>query len=242
MKKGIIAIQFYGGDKAKAMRLARLIADIEPVRRDDIDFVFIARADCDHDSATAEYVSRKFNVRKLKCLSLGTGHPWGCWVLWFSLMEWFYHMKSQGKISDYKWVFAIEADCVPISKTWIDECDAEFERFNTCMVGAESSDTFNCSQHLNGNVMVTGNPDFLKWLVMGITVSGVPVKQPWDIYLFPKFTEWGVGFSEKNLNRCGQRTMEHREFEWLRKHGWAFVHGVKDDSLIHHAREALIRR
>jgi len=240
MKKGTIAVQFWAGDKAKAMRLAKFIADLEPVRRDDIDFVFIARWDCDHDEVAVAHVSRKFNVRKLRCVAHGEGHPWGCWVIWFSLMEWFYHMKSQNKIPDYKWIMALEADVVPISKNWINECDEEFARLNTCLVGAESSDTFNCSQHLNGNIMVTGNLDFLKWLVMGVTMTGVPPKQPWDIYLFPKFTEWGVGFSQKNLNRCGQRTMEFKEYEWLKKQGWAFIHGVKDDSLYHFSRTVLL--
>lgn len=239
MKKGIIAIQYWKGDIKKAMRLARLIADNEPTRRDDVDFVFIARADCDHDNAAAEYVSRKFNVRKLRCLARASGHPWGCWVLWFSLIEWFYQSKQAGKIPDYQWIFPFEADCVPISKTWINECHDEFIRLNTSLVGSE---TFHWQQHLNGNLMVTGNMDFLKWLVHGVTVTGVPQREPWDIYLFPKFTQWGVGFSEKIMNRCGQRTMERKEFDWLQKHGWAFIHGVKDDSLYHWARTSLLGR
>src|SRR5689334_11271215 len=110
-KKGIIAVQYWQGDRAKAMRLARLIADIEPERRDDIDFVFIARADCDHDAKGVEYASRKFNIRKLKCTARATGHPWGCWVLWFTLLDWFY---NSGAFKQYEWIFPFEADCIPI--------------------------------------------------------------------------------------------------------------------------------
>lgn len=239
MKRGIIAIQYWRGDIAKAMRLAKLIADIEPARRDDVDFVFIARADCDHDDATAQYVSRKFNVKKLKCITRGIGHPWGCWVLWYSLMEWFYLGRESGKLPEYRWIMPFEADCVPISKTWINECHDEFLRLNSSLVGSE---TFHWQHHLNGNLMATSNLDFLRWLIRDVTITGVPKREPWDIYLFPKFTHWGVGFSTKIINRCGQRTMEQREFDWLRNHGWAFVHGVKDDSLYHWARTALIGR
>lgn len=239
IKKGIIAIQFWNGDRDKAMRLARFIADIEPARRDDIDLVFIARADSSHDEKTIEYVSRKFNVKKLKCMAHGTGHPWGCWVLWFSLMEWFYHMRASNKIPQYRWIFPFEADCVPISQNWINECDEEFERLNTSLVGSE---TFHWQQHLNGNLMASSDLNFLKWLVMGVTITGVPPREPWDIYLFPKFSQWGVGFSTKIMNRCGQRTMEEKEFKYLQKHGWAFLHGVKDDSLFHWAKTSLIPR
>lgn len=239
MKKGILAIQYWRGDIKKAMRLARFIADLEPTRRDDIDFVFIARADCDHDDATVQYVSRKFNVRKLKCNMRASGHPWGCWVLWYSLMEWFYLGRKSGKLPEYKWIFPFEADCVPISKTWINECHDEFLRLNTSLVGAE---TFHWSEHLNGNLMATSNLDFLSWLIRDVTVTGVPRSEAWDIFLFPKFTQWGVGFSSKIINRCGQRTMEQKEFDWLQKHGWAFVHGVKDDSLMHWAHTALLGR
>lgn len=239
MKKGVIAIQYWRGDIDKAMRLARFIADLEPTRRDDIDFVFIARADCDHDETAVQYVSRKFNVRKLKCIARATGHPWGCWVLWYSLMEWFYLGRQSGKLPEYKWIFPFEADCVPISRTWINECHDEFLRLNTSLVGSE---TFHWQHHLNGNLMATSNLDFLRWLIRDVTVTGVPRKEPWDIYMFPKFTQWGVGFSSKIINRCGQRTMEQKEFDWLRTHGWAFVHGVKDDSLYHWARTALIGR
>lgn len=239
LKKGIIAVQYWAGDRSKAMRLARLIADNEPTRRDDVDFVFIARADCDHDVATIEYVSRKFNVRKLKCLMRATGHPWGCWVLWFSLMEWFWVSLVQNRIPKYDWIFPFEADCVPITKNWINECHDEFKRNGQNILGSE---TFHWQQHVNGNLMASGNPDFLEWVAKGITVNGVPRQEPWDIYLFPKFTQWGVAFSEKIINRCGQRSISRQEFDWLRNHGWAFVHGVKDDSLYHWAHESLVGR
>lgn len=239
MKKGVIAIQYWRGDIDKAMRLARLIADLEPTRRDDVDFVFIARADCDHDEAAVQYVSRKFNVRKLKCIARATGHPWGCWVLWYSLMEWFYLGLQSGKLPEYKWIFPFEADCVPISRTWINECHEEFISSRVNLLGSE---TFHYSQHLNGNLMASSDLDFLKWLIRDVTVAGVPRQEPWDIYLFPKFTQWGVGFSSKIINRCGQRTMEQKEVQWLQSHGWAFVHGVKDDSLFHFSRTGLLGR
>lgn len=239
MKKGILALQFWDGDKKKAMSLARLIADIEPVRRDDVDFVFIARADCDHDPATVEYVSRKFNVRKLKCMVHGAGHPRGCWVLWFSIVEWFYKNLLLKNAPPYKWIFPFEADCVPSSKNWINECHEDFLHHDTCLVGAE---WLHGQHHINGNMMVSSRMDFLKWLTTEVSMSGVPVHEPWDVYLFPKFSQWGVGFSEKIINCYARRTMSRAEFQDFQKQGLAFIHGTKDDSASYWARELLIQK
>lgn len=238
MKKGLIAVQYWEGDKKKAMHLAKLIADIEPVHRDDVDFVFIARADCEHDQETVNHVLRKFNVRKLKCMARATGHPWGCWVLWFSLMEWFYHMRAANKLPSYDWVFPFEADCVPMTKTWINDLHEEFTRHQSMLVGAEWLQGYH---HLNGNMMVSADMQFIKWLVMGVTMGGVPRQEPWDVYLFPKFSQWGVGFSDKFLNAYATRTLSQEEYEKLQQRGLVWLHGVKDDSAAHWARESLVK-
>lgn len=237
MKK-LIAIQYWSGDVKKAMGVARLIADMEPTRRDDVDFAFIARADCKHDLAGIDYVSRKFNVRKLTCKALGTGHPWGCWVLWFSLLEWVYKSKLENSAPDYQWIFPFEADCVPSSKTWINDLDEEFNRLNATMVGAE---WLHGQHHLNGNMVVSGDMNFLKWLVKGITVAGVPRHEPWDVYLFPQFTQWCVGFSKRIINCYARRTISRGEFDDLQKRGLSIIHGVKDDSASHWARAAFVK-
>ena len=60
--KILLALQFWKGDKDQAMRVARLIADLEPRHTDFADFLFVSRFDCEQDLATVEYVSQKFNV------------------------------------------------------------------------------------------------------------------------------------------------------------------------------------
>lgn len=237
MKKGLIAIQYWAGDIKKAMGVARLIADMEPTRRDDIDFAFIARADCKHELGGIDYVSRKFNVRKLTCRMRAVGHPWGCWVLWFSLLEWVYKTKLEGTSPDYKWIFTFEADCVPSSKTWLNDIDEEFIRLNTMLVGAE---WLHGLHHLNGNILVSGDKNFLTWLIKGVTLAGVPPHEPWDVFLFPQFTQWGVGFSKRIINCYARRTMSRVEFDDLRHQGFSVIHGVKDDSALHWARSSFV--
>lgn len=236
MKEGLICLQYWDGDKDKGMRLARFIADLEPTMRTDIDFMFMARADSSFDEATAAYVSRKFNVRNQKPNTRAVGHPHACWVTFFSVLEWVYHMKVAKKCPQYKWVLCFEPDCVPISKTWLNELKEEWDRLNKYVVGSE---TFHWQMHINGNAMYSCDLDFLKWFVTGLTITGCPPREPYDIKLFPLFAQWGAGYSKKIINQCGRPTMPQAAFEEIRRNGWAFVHGVKDDSLFHWATSAL---
>lgn len=236
MKEGLLVLQYWSGDKEKAMRLAKFIADLEPTMREDVDFMFMARADCEHDKATADYVSRKFNVRLMKPKTRAAGHPWACWVTFFSVFEWVFHMKSAGKCPPYKWALCFEPDCVPVNKNWISECRDEWNRLNKYVVGSES---FHWAQHLNGNAMYSCDLSFLRWFVMGQTMSACPPREPYDIWLYPRFVQWGVGASRKIINRCGQPTMSQAEAKYLHEYGYALVHGVKDDSLFHWAETNL---
>lgn len=239
MKEGLIALQFWQGDRDKAMRLAKFIADIEPTKREDVDFLFLARHDCDHDQITVGHVARRFNVQLLKPKTRAVGHPHACWVMFFSVLEWVYHMKAAKKCPQYKWVLCFEPDCTPISKTWIDELKEEWNRLNKAVVGSE---TFHWQMHLNGNAMYSADLNFLKWFVMGLTVNVVPPREPYDIWLFPRFAQWGVGYSRKIANRCGQKTMSNPEAEAIKNMGIALIHGVKDDSLFHWAESTLKRK
>ncbi len=235
MRKGLICLQYWGGDRDKAMRLAKFIADLEPSKRNDVDFLFMARADSSFDAATTAHVSRKFNTFTAKPRLRAAGHPYACWVTFWSVLEWVYNSNLQ--TGHYDWVLCFEPDCVPICKNWINELKDEWQRLNKYVVGSE---TFHWQMHLNGNAMYSGDMKFLEWAVKGLTVQGCPQREPYDIYLFPQFARWGVGYSRKIANRCGQKSMEPKEAEWLReKMGIAFVHGVKDDSLFHWAKTSI---
>lgn len=230
MKQGLICLQYWDGDRDKAMRLARFIADIEPSKREDVDFMFMARADSSFDAATTAHVSRKFHVWTAKPRVRAAGHPYACWVTFFSVMEWLHQHTTRPR---YKWVLCFEPDCVPIGKNWITELIEEWNRLNKYVVGSE---TFHWQMHLNGNAMYSADAKFLEWFVRGLTINGCPQKEPYDLWLFPQFARWGVGYSRKIANRCGQKTMAPDEAKWLReKMGIALVHGVKDDSLHHWA-------
>lgn len=240
MKEGLLCLQFAAHDRARVMRLARFIADIEPRFNESVDVLFVARFDQKHDPATVEYVSRKFHVSTFTAPSRALGYPWGCWVLWFSIAERLYHLKAAGKLPAYKWSFAIEGDTCPLSPTWLAELAAEWDRLKAYVVGAE---TFHWRHHINGNLMLSTDLDFLRWLVLKVTIMGVPPPDAWDIWLFPYFARWGVGFSPRMVNGWGKsRELASADFDALLARKVSFVHGVKDDSLFNLASAALLPR
>lgn len=237
MKEGLICIQYWPGDQKRAYENALLIAENEVKKNNQVDFLFAARFDATHDRKVVDQVARKFDIRQITTKSRATGHPYGCWMLWFSIVEWVYHMRAAGKLPKYKWMFAFEADTAPISKDWIREISEDWDKQKAYVVGSE---TFHWAHHINGNLMLSCDPDFLKWLVMGVTSSGVPTNGAWDIDLFAKFARWGVGFSPRIWNVCGKRNLSQDEFDAARRRGVSFIHGVKSDDLYNLSRKNLL--
>src|SRR6188768_1505525 len=73
----ILNVQFWDGDKEQAMALVRLLADLEPKKRDDVIMLFTARFDCEFDESAIAYASTKFDTYRFKCTRNATGWPNG---------------------------------------------------------------------------------------------------------------------------------------------------------------------
>lgn len=232
MKKGLLALQYYHGDREKAGRLAKLIAALEREKRRDVEFLLVARHDTKHDPATVAALSRKFDVHTHITPTPARGHPWAAWVVWHSIAEW-----VNAQPTSYRFVFTFEADCVPISRNWINEISEAWDEANAFVVGAE---TFHHEHHINGNMMYSGSPIFVRWILNTIGRTGVPLKKPWDIHLFPRFVQWGVHFSKRIWNSCGAPTFKRSDYTEAQQRGVSIVHGCKDDSLFNMVKEDLL--
>lgn len=127
-----LVLQFYSGDgtkehpgdKPQALALAKLIADIEVERREDVLFVFARALDTPLDEELYEagmYVGQKMPVMHLQSkVQSGDGYPGECYELWASavqqLTNWYYQ-QGIGKLEN---LLMMEADAAPMSKDWID--------------------------------------------------------------------------------------------------------------------------
>lgn len=235
----LLVLQFWKGDQAQAMRLARFIADLQPGRCNNADFLFVSRFDCGQDGDTIAYVSKKFNVFSYVSKRRGTGWPDGCNNLWFSSIEWAHSMIKDGKVRPYKALLTFEADCVPLASNWITRLLNEWDKYSQAaqlfVLGALLQAP---GPHINGNAMFSGNPAFTHWLVH--QVSGAPPTAGWDYVLYRDFKRWGCANLPILKSYWGTKTFTETRFNQELAAGTVFIHGVKDDSLLNLARKKFV--
>lgn len=231
----LIALQFWEGDKDRALELAKFIADLEPVKSPLADFLFAMRFDCNTDRSIVDYVARKFNVYVLKSRRRGVGWPIGCNELWFSVMEWIESMIRVKKVPRYKAVFTCEADGCPIQRDWIARMSSEWDRVNAPKPVCIAGPLVEPGPHINGNALLTCHPRFLHWVARRI--GGVREKVGWDFILAKRFQRIGWADIPGMKSLYNTPTFSREQYADMIKNNYIWVHGVKDLSLLHLGRE-----
>lgn len=237
-RKIVLMLQYYDGDKARAMHLAKLIADLQQDKSERFDFAFCPRWDSTFDYEVINRVSRKFNVWQLKGQRRGTGWPHGCNELALDLMQQAYGQVRRRIWNYHKACYLIESDVMPMHKDWLyalsdewDECQAK----GKLVMGAWSP-MHSAVGHINGNMLFS--PD-LVIKVKGI--EGCPARAGWDCFFAPKF--YPVWHKSRQMqNHYDYRSNIPPEILWSSVDGVtqvAVVHGVKDTSAERQVRPKL---
>lgn len=239
--KILIALEFWQGDKAQAMQLARHIADMQPGRCESADFLFVSRFDCAQDPDTIKYVSRKFNTFHYRSPKQGTGWPHGCNELWFGGMEWIYSMIEAKKVPPYKAVFTIESDGLPLQTNWIADLSRKWDELQVIKPVYVAGAILNEGQdgeHVNGQAFFSGSLKFLQWIVK--RVGGAPPNCGWDFWLRKDFKKWG--WAQMPGLRCywNTKTFTPAQYEQEQRDGTVWLHGVKDNTLYTMSRKKLL--
>jgi hypothetical protein len=230
--KVLLAIQFYNGDQTAAEEVARLIADLTPRHRKDVDFMFASRFDCDVSPRIVDYVSRKFDVFSHKGRRREIGWPAGCNALWFDTMAKVYEQSRAKKMPVYDWILTFEGDTAPLCPDWVDKLNAEWvaankERRVDVMGALLPAPVLHC----NGNALFSGRLPFLQHLAE--KVLGCSSRAGWDCILAPMFKQFGWHGSNQMIcqwNRYGNIIEEELDY-WLNE-GMVFHHGIKNPSLL----------
>jgi len=233
--KILLALQFWEGDKSQAMKLARLIADLEPRHSEAADFLFVSRFDCTHDEETVKHVSKKFNVHTYVNRQRGQLWPHGCNSLWFGTMDWVFSYGEAERIPPYKAVLTFEADCAPLMPNWISEISRAWDAAKVKVLGAYQPAP---GPHINGNALFSGDKTFLKWISR--EVGGCTPHGGWDYVMASEFRR--RGWSDCKLFRSWWNTVSVSEetFQQLGREGVAFFHGCKDNSLLEIVRRRFL--
>lgn len=239
----LVVLPFWDGDKAMAMQLARLLADMEVEKSGANDVVFMARRDCKHDRETVGYVSRKFNTYTANTTRPETGWPAGCNAQFFSAVDWCLRGISSAKIPRYKAILILAADVAPLVNDGLLYLHSQWDALSKrgvkvagAMVPGNARNPE--GSHINGDCfLMSGELDFLYWLAKragGVRGGG------WDYSLAPEFAL--KGWADIPGIKSHYRRPSFTEDEWPGhvEAGIKWLHGIKDDSLLKISRRKLL--
>jgi hypothetical protein len=227
MKKILLLLQYWNGDRDMAMKLARIIADLQPNHCDLADFMFFSRFDTSHDLKTEQHVQRKFNIWSATNNRRSAGWPHGCNDLWFGAMDWVYSQQEAKRVPEYKAIFTFEADGVPLTTNWIAELhhawDEQQQKKPTYVYGPLLKFP---DEHINGNALFSGDRKFIYWLAR--RQAGCAPHQGWDYALKDKFRSWGWANCPIMQSYWRKETIGEEEFQQEIQKGTVYIHGIKD--------------
>jgi hypothetical protein len=238
--KFLLALQFWEGDREKAMQTARLIADLQHRRDDRFDFLFSARFDCPHDTKTVEYVSSKFAVHTfINKNRRGEGWPHGPNELWFGTVDHVYNFSHAKRLPPYRAILTFEADAYPLEPNWLSALAAEWDKVESKGVKMLGALQQYPAEHINGNCFVSGELAYLHWITREI--SGCKPSGGWDYVLRDQFKRRGWQDCPLMKSHWGAKTTTPEFLNRLSQEGAVFLHGVKDESVVNYMRNRFLR-
>ena len=248
----ILALQFYEGDMNNAMKLARLLADIEPVPRKDVLLALVCQPGTPFDGRVKEvlsHCSKKFAVEHVVSKYGAKGWADGSGQLWTGTMEHFHEQWKKGLVS-FGAIFTFDGgDGVPLRRDWIDVLKKE----QSCglslgklvvgqrkeMSGGNKAGKWSPRTHVNGN-MILHLMIWDKYPSLHCTPLGASLMMcnTWDMYHADVFLEEvmpsSVICSEWRKNGLNEAIMSDRA-----RHS-AWLHGYRDHDIVDTARRFLL--
>lgn len=225
-----LALQYWVGDEAQALALARLLRDLQKVERKDLYLVLARRADCPMSEEllrTRDYCADMFSVMLLQSDRLETGHPDGCHGLWAGTMAKLHGLWKRGGIPWHagRTVFGCEADTAPLRPDWHTRIEEAHARTLTQGLRVTGPVMDVPMPHVNGNFVLT-----LDLLDDHPGLLTCPKGVAWDLHHAPVLI--------RETRSCQVIRNEYNTRDWtpgaLNPIGResAFIHGVKDDSVL----------
>jgi DNA-directed RNA polymerase subunit F len=236
-----IVLQFWSGDKDRAMALARLIADIEPCWRDDVYMVFARQSATPMDDdirKTMAYVGHKFGYVPMEVtVDEKKTYPGIAFDPWASAMQKVSDAYYSGRLPCAN-ALMIEGDACPLSPDWINR------------IKEAHNHTLQLGKRITGPRMTFGGRQH--WHVNGSFVCHCSLwpdrpslhrchpKLAWDVFLGEVLLA-EAGPSGIIRNEYGCTNISAEVFLSMAKES-ALLVSVKDYSAIGHATSLLVHR
>jgi hypothetical protein len=238
--KFLLALQFWAGDKDKAMQTARLIADLQPKRDERFEFLFSARFDCGQDIDTVRYVSSKFATHTfINKNRRGEGWPHGPNELWFGTVDHVFDYCQGQRFPRYRAILTFEADAYPLVPNWLSVLATEWHTAEAKGVKMLGSMQPYPAQHVNGNCLISGDSKYLHWISR--EVGGCTPHGGWDYALREDFKRKGWSDCPAMKSYWGSKTSTPAFLKRISEEGAVFLHGVKDESVVSYVRDRYLR-
>ncbi len=231
-----VAIPYWAGDEPRAMELARLLADIETKRREDVVLVFMRDAQCPDSpllDETARYCRPKFGgIVALVSGRVAHGHPAGSNAIWGGGMELLASERRAGRLR-VSTVMLCESDGGPLCLNWINRIKAAHARTLASgkRITGAVAEFSKCGIHANGGNMVFQVPVWDDYPSLHDTPDWVP----YDIY-----------HKDVLLRECRPSNVIRNEYD---SYGWspaslacmgreevAWLHGCRDRSVLEYVK------
>jgi hypothetical protein len=241
----ILALEHCERDLTKTMRLARLLADLEPMYRTDLLLGLVCQPGTPRPhlvDETIEHCSKKFQVEHVVSKYGAPGWADGSGQLWRGTVSHFYDAWKRGKINHRSIATFDGGDGVPLHNNWLDLLVAEHEI--TRRAGKLVSGLLNLDvpehTHINGNMILE-----LELLEKNPSVRDTPLGASpaewykcWDTYHAKTFMS--NARPSTVVHNCWNRrgVTKHIMDEAATSSVW--LHGYKDDRLHDVTRERLL--
>lgn len=223
-----VAIQFWDGDRDEALRLARLLADIEPSPRSDVSLVLACRYDIDEHAPdimrTRAYCEKKFPAVVMRSKRVAKGHPDGCFGLWVGTAENCYEGLVRGEPFDN--VFFVESEGAPTRFDWIDQLKKQHQitlDSGKFVTGPRMEGNQFYQTHINGSCVM--NMHFFKNFP---SLHSCPSGVAWDCF-HARTMVGASGPGQGILNLYGAHSLGLSVYKTLAR-DYAWVASVKDGS------------
>lgn len=240
--KILIALQFWGGDRASAIKLAGFLADLEPTHSQLADLLLVSRFDCEPlpELLIREKLARKFNTYSHRSKSRVTGWPAGCNGTWTATMEWAYHKISAKQCPQYKAIFCCEADGGPVFQNWIERLSNTWDSLPRviiagAMVGVRGGPLL---EHINGNALITGDLSALSKIVTKARACGATAG--WDYSLADWFRSEGWADVPGIRSYYNSPHFTLKQYRQMQTDGLIWCHGDKSNCLVDYGRKVLL--
>ena len=241
----IIALEHCERDLTRTMRLARLLADLEPTYRTDVLLGLVCQPGTPRTQLvdeTVEHCALKFKVEHVVSAHGAPGWADGSGQLWRGTVSHFHESWRRGKITHSSIATLDGGDGVPLHNNWIDLLLTEHEL--THRAGKMVSGLLNLDvpehAHINGNMVL----DLELWdrcpSVRNTPLGASPAEwyKCWDTYHAQVFLH-NARPSTVVCNHWNRRVVTKTAMDEAAATS-IWLHGYKDDDLHDLARERLL--